>query len=134
MATQGIGQIDALFDSDIIIDSLRQEPQAIAWLNTIRHWHVGISAIVWMEIIAGAQSGTDLRQLVRSLTQYHTFHIVEADSRWAVQQMTAYRVSHGVGLADCLIAAVAARTKLPFYTRNLKHYAPFPDINTIRPY
>jgi predicted nucleic acid-binding protein len=37
-----------------------------------------------------------------------------------MQQLERYRLSHGVGINDCLIASVAHRLQLPLYTHNLK--------------
>jgi len=37
-------------------------------------------------------------------------------------------------MADCLIAAVAARNQLPLYTLNLKDFEPLPDLQVIKPY
>ena len=38
-----------------------------------------------------------------------------------MQQMERYRLSHGVGINDSLIAAVSYRLQVPLYTHNLKH-------------
>ena len=39
-----------------------------------------------------------------------------------------YRLSHGVGIADALIAACAVANKAELWTRNRKHY-PIPDLS-----
>ena len=46
------------------------------------------------------------------------------DLNWAMQQLRQYRLSHNVGILDCLIAAPAHRLQIPLYTRNLKHLEP----------
>jgi predicted nucleic acid-binding protein len=46
------------------------------------------------------------------------------DIDWAMQQLEIYRLSHGVDIPDCLIAAPSYRLQIPLYTRNLKHFSP----------
>lgn len=127
-------EADVLLDSDVVIDILHGDHRAGAWLESIRDSRLGFSIVVWMEVVAGACDKDDLRHLKEFLQPYRVFHITEEDSRWAAQQLESFRLSHHIGLADCLIAAIAARTGLPFYSRNLKHYAPLPDVQVIRPY
>ena len=43
-------------------------------------------------------------------------------------------LSHGVGILDCLIAAIAFRLAKPFYTFNLKHFQIIPGLDAQAPY
>jgi predicted nucleic acid-binding protein len=43
-------------------------------------------------------------------------------------------LSHGVGVLDCLIAAIAIRLGNPFYTFNLKHFQVMPGLDVQAPY
>ena len=47
--------------------------------------------------------------------------------------LKAYRRSHGVELADALIAATAIEIQAVLVTRNVKHY-PMPAVRLLRPY
>ena len=47
--------------------------------------------------------------------------------------LNTYRRSHGVELADALIAASAIEIQALLLTRNLKHY-PMPAVRLLRPY
>lgn len=123
-----------LLDSDVVIDILKGQPQAAAWLQTVPDARLSISAIVWMEVLIGAKDKQDQQHLRQLLSPFFVFHLTPDDSRWAMEQLAAFRLSHGIGLTDCLIGALAARTQLPLYTRNIKHYAPLPDIKLIQPY
>ncbi|MBN1284087.1 MAG: PIN domain-containing protein [Anaerolineae bacterium] len=133
MGALGIN-VDALLDTDILIGILRDDPQTVAWLRSIDDHRFGISAVVWMEVVRGATNKVNLQQLVKLLEQYRVFPITEADTFWAMEQLANFRLSHGIDYADCLIAAAAARTGLPLYTRNHKHYAPLLGTNALRPY
>jgi predicted nucleic acid-binding protein len=48
--------------------------------------------------------------------------------------LAGFRLSHGVGWPDCLIAATAIRLGRPVATTNVKHFTPFPNLQVIRPY
>ncbi|NWF68509.1 MAG: hypothetical protein HXY40_05435 [Chloroflexi bacterium] len=47
-----------------------------------------------------------------------------ADIDWAADRLADFRLSHGVEIMDCLIAAPCHRLQLPLYTHNLKHLTP----------
>jgi predicted nucleic acid-binding protein len=59
---------------------------------------------------------------------------VQADQDWAMEQMERYRLSHGVGVNDCLIASVAYRLQVPLYTHNLKDMTPMLGKLAVKPY
>ncbi|NDJ53557.1 MAG: type II toxin-antitoxin system VapC family toxin [Chloroflexi bacterium] len=61
----------------------------------------------------------------RAVSVLRSFELVAAEQAvhdWSVQQLLKYQLSHRVGMADALIAAVSHRLQLPRYTPNLKHY------------
>lgn len=69
------------------------------------------------------QGAPGKRGETRSLNLFSQFDLIyldEADQLWAMQQMLAYRLSHGVSIMDCLIASVCHRLQVPLYTHNLK--------------
>jgi predicted nucleic acid-binding protein len=61
-------------------------------------------------------------------------YYTQADLDWAMQQQMTYELSHGVGMMDCLIASISARTQMPLYTHNLKHFAPIIGSLAQKPY
>lgn len=126
--------IDALIDSDILIDLLRYKPEAIEWANSIGSYKPGIASIAWMEVVRGATDRTKRDQTIKFLKQFRVIHYESSDSFWAMHQMAQYHLSHGVGLADVMIGAIAVRLHVPIYTRNVKHYSPLTGVQAIRPY
>jgi predicted nucleic acid-binding protein len=54
------------------------------------------------------------------LTQFDMEYLTPSDMDWAIQQVERYKLSHGVGINDCLIASVCYRLQVPLYTDNLK--------------
>lgn len=112
--------VDALLDTVIVVDLLRGYPAAVEWLS--RQGRLGVTTIVWAEILDGAgtkKAQTDALELLRSLERFET---LPEDFDRAFDQALPPRLSHGVGMLDALIAAVAARLQLPLYTRNRKHF------------
>jgi len=70
----------------------------------------------------------------RMLARYELVYLTLSDCIWAVEQHRQFRLSHGVGLLDALIASSAARFNVPLYTLNLKHLEPLPNVEAARPY
>ena len=54
------------------------------------------------------------------LNHFELEYPTPSDFQWAMQQMERLRLSHGVGINDCQIAAVAYRLQVPVYTHNVK--------------
>ena len=126
--------VDALLDTTVLVDMLRNHPPAIAWKNAQGQSAYGITPIVWMELIIGAQNKAVQRRAVEFLTQFGMIYLTQADMDWAMQQLMAYHLSDNVGMMDCLIAAPSYRLQLPLYTHNLKHFAPLLGPLAQKPY
>lgn len=114
----------ALVDSSIVIDLLCGYANAVSWYS--EQTHLGISGIVWQEIIGeapGPQKRYHAIQLLSSFSQ--TIDLTANDAIWAVDQLREIRLSDNtIDIYDCLIASANARLNIPLYTRNLKHFAP----------
>jgi predicted nucleic acid-binding protein len=85
---------------------------------------MGITSIVWFEMIGGAHDKSDQRAVMRFLAAFELVCLTESDQLRAMKQYEVFLLSHGVGMNDCLIAAPAERLGVPLYTRNLKHFTP----------
>ena len=110
-----------LFDTDIIIDYLRDLPQA----TEIIEKHINgayLSVMNVAELYQGIRSDNERTQLESMLS---VFTILPLTPNIAIQGglfSSKYRASHGCGLADCLIAATADAHGLMVLTLNVKHY------------
>lgn len=114
--------VTALLDTSVVVDVLRQHPPAKAWLSSIAD--IGITKIVQLEVLEGANNRVEQRRALRFLRHFDHIDLVTADLDWAMEQLVRYKLSHNVGMMDCLIAAASHRLQLPLYTTNLKHFAP----------
>ncbi len=110
--------MEAFLDSAILVDLYRLHPPALAWSKANMHRRMGITSIEWLEMMGGAQDKPDQRAVMRFLTTFELICLIETDQLWAMKQYQIFRLSHGVGMNDCLIAAPAQRLGMPLYTRN----------------
>lgn len=114
--------VDALLDSSIVVDVLRGYDPAVDWLAT--QSDLGVTRIIWLELIEGAQNKSAQTQATQFLSRFEIVKLVDADMAWAMKQLMQYKLSHNVDSFDCLIASVNARLNLTLFTRNLKHFIP----------
>jgi len=106
---------DPFFDSNILIDWLRDRPQAVAEL--LRYSRHRISRIVWTEILAGEP--LENRDIVQQLIA--PFEVVEIDARIA---SAAADIRHRtrMKLLDAYILATAQVNGAILITRNTKDF------------
>jgi predicted nucleic acid-binding protein len=129
-----VTEIDALLDTNIVIEISRRVPEAVKWMGEHSDTSFALPVLVYMEMIDGVQNSEDKVRVLKVMKTFAVIHLTEDDSRWAQGQHAAFKLSHGVGIGDALIAAPAARLKVPIYTLNTKHFAPLSDITAVRPY
>jgi len=125
---------DLLIDTDVLIEILRGRAEAATWLANLGSQVVGIPVLVRMEILQGAHNRQDQQRLLKLSRPYPLIHLQTGDSERALTWFESYHLGHGVGIMDCLIAAIAVRLDKPLYTFNLKHYSPLPVLAVYAPY
>lgn len=112
-----------IVDTDILIDVGRNENKAVDYLAQLeKDTTLVISAITQMELIVGCRNKAELREVNHFLRRYHIMSVDEAISTKAVELLLAYRLSHGLLIADALIAATAIVFETPFASKNQRHY------------
>ncbi len=114
--------VAGLVDANVIIDELRKYPPAETWLQGQNY--LGISRAVYLEVIQGAVTKIEQRRAIKLMNRFQFIELIDADFKWATDQLIRFNLSHNIDAFDCLIAAPAHRLQLPLYTRNLKHFAP----------
>lgn len=116
-----------LIDTDVIIDYLRDRPEAVAYLESLND-HLLISTVTVAELYAGAREGAE-RDALDSFIR--AFEIVPVEEEIAVTgglYRRDYFKSHNTGLADALIAATAKVRNAELVTLNKKHFPMLPDV------
>jgi predicted nucleic acid-binding protein len=84
------------------------------------------TAVAWAEIYAGIRSGEE--PLTQAFFEARGEIVLDATvGRRAGAYLARYGRSHGVELADALVAAAATTSGVRLWTLNRKHY-PMPDL------
>ncbi len=110
-------------DTDILIDAGRGINEAVTCLQEIEQSSsLAISVVTQMELIIGCQNKAELRALERFLNRFQVYKIDEGVSDTAVDLLRRYRLSHGLLIADSLIAATALLLDKSFVTKNQRDY------------
>lgn len=121
-----------LIDTDVLIDAGRGDDAAINCLEKItENFHMAISAVTQMELIVGCRDKSELKNLERFLQRFRVIRIDEQISDKAVKLLKTWRLSHGLLIADALIAATAIITDVQFITKNQKDYRFIDDLKLL---
>ncbi len=123
-----------LLDSDVLIDFFRGSPRAADWLSASQDAVIGIPVIVLMELLQGTRDAAEQGSIRERLAALAVQHLESGDSLRALEWFAAHRLSHGTGIMDCLIGAIAARLGVPLYTFNVRHFAPLAGVDVRQPY
>ena len=117
-----------LMDTDVLVDYLRSQKDAVVYLER-QTAPLIVSAITVAELHAGVRDGKERRILERFLLAFEMIPVDEEISKAGGLFRRDYGASHGLGLADALIAATAATRKAILVTLNRRH---FPMINEVQ--
>lgn len=124
--------VDALIDTSVLVDILRNHAPARDWLK--QQVNLSVSEIVWIELLQGARDKAAQQRALKLLRNFERIVPTPEDTNWAIEQLLRYNLSHNVGGIDCLIASVSYRLQAPLYTTNLKHFIPLLDALAQKPY
>jgi predicted nucleic acid-binding protein len=124
-----------LIDTDVLIDAERGLPDAVNFLAG-QHAAAGVhfSAISAMELLVGCRNQRELQNVLQSVASATVHELSPMISRQARDWLAQFSLSHGLQIADALIAATAAEQRLPLYTKNVRHFQMLPSLSVIRPY
>jgi len=81
------------------------------------------SAVTEMELVVGCRNKSELRELSRLLKQVNIIPITPEITTTAIKLLHAYRLSHGLLIADALIAATSIASKRTLSSGNAKHFS-----------
>jgi predicted nucleic acid-binding protein len=106
-------------DTDILIDAGRNIGDAVAYLELAeKNQGLAISAITQMELLIGARNRQAQRDVQRFLARFSVIKLSDAMTDTAYDLLLRYRLSHGLAIADALIAATAIVAQQSFVTKN----------------
>jgi hypothetical protein len=124
--------VDVL-DTDVLIDLPWGHPAAVAWFAGLPALPTVPGPVV-LELVQGARDARDLRQRLAVVAPLPVAWPTAADGQRALVFLTAYRLSHGLGLVDALVAATVVGLGGRLRTFYAKHCRPIPGPVAVPPY
>ncbi|MEK6535385.1 MAG: type II toxin-antitoxin system VapC family toxin [Thermodesulfobacteriota bacterium] len=119
-----------LLDTDVLIDYLRDYDAAVAYLEGLSQ-PLLVSVITVAELYSGVREGKERNVLDQFMRAFDKIPIDDNIAMKAGLIRRQYGPSHGIGLADALVAATAEVNNAKVATLNKNH---FPMIKTVVPY
>lgn len=121
-----------LIDTDVLIWLFRGRESARRAIDKVAT--VELSAITYMELVQGMRNKDEFRMLRRTVYEHgwRVLPLTENVSHRATVYIETYALSHGMKLADALVAASAVESGTLLMTANVKHYKVVPDVELVR--
>lgn len=112
-----------LIDSDVLVWVTRGNVRAAQKVQEINPWR--ISAVTYIELAQGCRDKAELARLKKGLAARNAeiVPITPAVSQRAAALIDDLALSHGLRLADALIAATAIEQQARLLTANIKHFS-----------
>jgi len=112
-----------LLDTSVLVDVERKNAEAVAFLARLEsERRSAISVVTEMELIVGCRSKNELRSLQQFIRRFQVYMLTPPIAQAAVDLLRQYRLSHGLLVADALIAATALSIPAPLVTANRKDF------------
>jgi predicted nucleic acid-binding protein len=118
-----------LLDTDILVDFFRGHEKAVAFINKYNN-RIILSSIVVAELYAGVKGDAEQTALQDFVSLFRVVSVSAEIAKAAGLYKRDYGKSHGVGLADAILAATAEAENAELKTLNTKHY---PMLKLLRP-
>lgn len=110
-----------LLDTDVLVDFLRGCSQGVIFVNAHAD-RIILSSIVVAELYAGVKGDDEQTALDQFVSLFRIVPVTTEIAKIGGLYKRQYGGSHGVGLADAIVAASAKVENASLKTLNLKHY------------
>ena len=118
-----------VLDTDVVIDYLRGQPEAVLFFKNNSDRSI-LSAIVVAELYAGVRGDSEEQMLDRLLSIHPIIPVTAEIAKAGGLLRRKFGKSHGVDVADAILAATAQAENAELATLNVKHY---PMMHGLRP-
>ena len=118
-----------LLDTDVLVDFFRGHSKAVAFVNAHSD-RIILSSIVVAELYAGVKGDAEQAVLENFVSLFRVVPVSAEIAKTGGLYKRDYGKSHGVGLADAILAATAEAENAELKTFNTKHY---PMLKGLRP-
>jgi predicted nucleic acid-binding protein len=121
-----------LIDTDVLIDAIRLVPNAVQSLQQRSAFGaISFSALTEMELLVGARNKEELKATQQFIQRFTIVHTTKRISALATNLITRYTLSHGLQVADAIIAATALAYSLPLLSKNQRDYRFIADLHLL---
>ena len=121
-----------IVDSDILINVARGDQEAIDCLTRIEKTSVlAVSIVTQLELIVGCRNKTELNDLEKFFRRFQILKFNDQISDLAVDLIKRYFLSHGLLIADGIIAATAIYYNEDFITKNQRDFRFITGLNLL---
>jgi hypothetical protein len=110
-----------LLDTDVLVDFFRGQSKAVAFINAHSD-RIILSAVVVAELFAGAKGSAEEGSLEEFVSLFRVVPVNVEIAKAGGLYKSKFGKSHGVGLADAILAATAEVENAELKTLNTKHY------------
>lgn len=110
-----------LLDTDVLVDFFRGYSKAVALVHD-NSSRIILSSIVVAELYAGVKGDAEQTAIENFLSLFRVIPVNEAIAKAGGLYKRDYGKSHGVGLADAILAATAEAENAELKTLNVRHY------------
>ncbi len=121
-----------LLDTDVMVDYLRGHGQARTFLKAHAARAI-LSVVTVAELYAGVKGNAEQAALDEVVSLFRIVPVTADIARAGGLLKREYGKSHGVGLADAIIAATAQFENARLATLNVKHYPMLPGLKAAYP-
>jgi predicted nucleic acid-binding protein len=112
-----------LVDTDILIDVGRGMSEAVTCLQRLESQStLAVSAITQMELFTGCRNKLELQRADKFLKRFVLLKLTEQISDRATDLLKQYRLSHGLLIADAIIASTALTFDVEIISKNQRDY------------
>ena len=118
-----------LLDTDILVDFFRGHSEAVAFVNACGA-RIILSSIVVAELYAGVKGEAEYAALEDFVSLFRVVPVNAEIAKAGGLYRRDFGKSHGVGLADAILAATAEAENAELKTLNIRHY---PMLKGLRP-
>jgi predicted nucleic acid-binding protein len=116
-----------VLDTDVVIDYLRGQPDAVLFFKNNSDRSI-LSAIVVAELYAGVRGDSEEQMLDKLLSIHPIIPVTTEIAKAGGLLRRKFGKSHGVDVADAILAATTQAAEAELATLNVRHYPMFPGL------
>ena len=110
---------DFIVDTNVLIALFRGNRKLQDFLETL---DCAVDTTVYVELIQGVKNKVEVARIEKALATFQMMHFNESISAQTIDLIRTYSKSHGLLLADAIIAATCLENSLTLVTFNAKDF------------